>query len=108
MKKYLIIILSVVFMFAFLTPTFAAKEADKQEVKVKYEIPPSVMNVTKENTYPNPTEDLPFLQPSDLSKELISTSKVKIENPDLIRMLNETTINSTPFAIGYRAIIYLG
>lgn len=117
MKKNLIILLSMVFLLSSFTPVSAEKPAEKgdkkaapakQEAKAKYTIPDSVMNITKENTYPNPTEDLPMLQPSDLTKDLISTSKVQIENPDLIRMLNETTINSTPFALGYRAIVYLG
>lgn len=72
------------------------------------QIPDGVLNITKENTYPNPTQDLPKLQPSELTEELIASSKVKIENPDLIRMLNETNVNSTPFAFGYRAVIYLG
>lgn len=117
MKKNLLILLSMVFLLSSFTPVSAEKPAEtgekkaapvKQEEKAKYTIPGSVMNITKENTYPNPTEDLPLLQPSDLTKDLISTSKVKIENPDLIRMLNETTINSTPFALGYRAIVYLG
>ncbi|WP_430215334.1 YfkD family protein [Niallia taxi] len=71
-------------------------------------IPNSVMNITKENTYPNPSQDLPKLQPSELTQTLINSSKVKIENPDLIRMLNETSVNSTPFAIGYKAIVYIG
>lgn len=71
-------------------------------------VPDSVLNITKENTYPNPTQDLPRLQPSELTADLIATTKVKIENPNLIRMLNETNVNSTPFAIGYRAVIYLG
>jgi len=117
MKRNLIILLSMFFLLSSFTSVSAEKPAEKgdkkaapakQEAKTQYTIPSSVMNITKENTYPNPTEDLPLLQPSDLTKDLISTSKVKIENPDLIRMLNETSINSTPFAIGYRAIVYLG
>ena len=117
MRKYLLIFLSMVFLLSFFNPAAAEKaqekgeeksNSSKQENTTKYKIPDSVMNITKENTYPNPTEDLPFLQPSDLTKELISTSKVKIQNPDLIRLMNETTINSTPFALGYRAIVYLG
>jgi hypothetical protein len=113
-KTASILVMTMVFMMSILTPGFAeegkAQKAPqpKQEEKAKYTIPGSVMNITKDNTYPNPTEDLPFLQPSELTKSLIETSKVKIENPDLIRMMNETTINSTPFAIGYRAIVYLG
>lgn len=105
MKKITSVFIGFVLMFTFATPGFGegAKEA-----ATKYQIPPSVMNITKENTYPNSTQDLPLLQPSDLTQKLLDSSKVKIENPDLIRMLNETSVNSTPFAIGYRAIIFLG
>lgn len=86
----------------------AAPEAKKEKQQQQVQVPNSVLNITKENTYPNPTQDMPTLQPSELTKDLIESSKVKIENPELIRMLNETTVNSTPFAVGYRAIIYLG
>ncbi|MBD8069941.1 YfkD famly protein [Bacillus sp. PS06] len=79
-----------------------------EEKSEKYKIPNSVLDISKENTYPNPTQDLPYLQPSDLAKELIDTAEVKIENPDLIKILNESTISTTPLAIGYRATIYLG
>jgi hypothetical protein len=82
------------------------QSVEKQEEKVQ--IPSSVMNITKENTYPNPTQDLPYLQPSDLTAQLLETSEIPIENPDLIRMLNETTISDAPLAFGYRATIYMG
>lgn len=83
------------------------KPAEKPaEPKVK--MPSSVLNIAKENTYPNPTQDLPYLQPSELTNELLKTSNVKIENPNLIRMFNESTMNKSPFAIGLRATIYLG
>ncbi len=71
-------------------------------------IPTTVLQIAKENTYPNPTQDLPYLQPSELAKSLISSSNVSIENPELIRILNETSISKAPFALGYRATIYLG
>lgn len=103
MKKAMTLFLVVVLMLSFSIPTSVA--AKKQEAM---KIPDSVLNITKENTYPNPTQDLPTLQPSEFTEELLSTSKVKIENPNLIRMLNETNVNSTPFALGYRAVIYLG
>jgi hypothetical protein len=74
----------------------------------KTKIPGHVLNISKDNTYPNPVEDLPSLEPSSLTRKLISTSKVKIENPDLIKMLNETTIKNAPLAVGYKARIYLG
>lgn len=114
MRKLLsILALCSLIMLSFLPPTFAENEKGKPtKPKVhkveKYHVPNSVKNIAKENTYPNPTQDMPLLQPSDLTKKLQESTKVKIENPDLIRMLNESTINSTPFAVGYRAVIYLG
>ncbi|WP_258000440.1 YfkD famly protein [Bacillus sp. Marseille-P3661] len=74
----------------------------------KIKVPDSVLDISKENTYPNPTQDLPYLQPSELTKTLLETTEVPIQNPDLIRILNESSINTTPTAIGYRATIYLG
>lgn len=71
-------------------------------------LPSSVIDISKENTYPNPTQNLPYLQPSELAKQLLQSANVKIENPELIRLLNESSISSTPFAIGYEATIYLG
>lgn len=94
-----------------LTNVHAEKSNKKKEETPKSSlitIPNSVMNITKENTYPNPAQDVPKLQPSELTQALIDSSKIKIENPDLIRMLNESTVNSTPFALGYKAIVYLG
>ena len=73
-----------------------------------FKIPSTVIHIAKENTYPNASQDLPYLQPSELTKQLIQSSSVKIENPELIRILNETTIAKAPFALGYRATIYLG
>ncbi|PFH87044.1 YfkD famly protein [Bacillus sp. AFS088145] len=71
-------------------------------------VPRSAANVTKENTYPNPTQDLPELQPGGLAKQLLDSSNVKIENPNLIRMFNESYVSKAPFAIGYNAKIFLG
>ncbi|OOG92103.1 hypothetical protein BTH41_00894 [Bacillus mycoides] len=71
-------------------------------------MPSSVLNISKDNTYPNEVQDLPRLQPSELAKELLKTSTIRIENPDLIRMFNETSISNAPLAVGYRAKIYLG
>lgn len=101
-------IISIVSMFLSLPMIHANKSSSQAQQAAKYQIPSTAMSITKENTYPNPTQDLPYLQPSDLTEKLLNTSKVKIDNPDLIRMLNETNINSTPFAFGYRATIYLG
>lgn len=114
MKKFLSVMI-IGFLFIMLYSSlfvFAEKKKDEEkkaeEPKQAVQIPNSVVTITKENTYPNPTQDLPTLQPSELTEELINSSKEKIENPDLIKMLNETSVNSTPFAIGYRAVVYLG
>ncbi|WP_223702591.1 YfkD famly protein [Sutcliffiella deserti] len=80
-----------------------AKENEKQ-----IEVPNSVLDISKDNTYPNPAQDVPYLQPSELAQELIDSSNVKVENPRLIKILNESSVNPSPVAIGYRATIYLG
>jgi hypothetical protein len=85
----------------------ATEKAPKPPEDTSVKIPNSVLNIAKENTYPNSTQDQPYLQPSEWSQELIETSNVKIENPNLIRMLNESTMNKAP-TIGLRATIYLG
>jgi hypothetical protein len=111
MKKYVsILFLGLILMLSFHPAAEAQKGAEKpaKQPQKSISVPNSVLNVTKENTYPNPAQDMPTLQPSELAQQLIDSSKVKIENPDLIRMLNETSVSSTPFAIGYRAIVYLG
>ena len=85
----------------------AAEKAPQAKEDTSVKIPNSVLNIAKENTYPNSTQDQPYLQPSEWSQELIETSNVRIENPNLIRMLNESTVNKAP-TIGLRATIYLG
>ncbi len=111
MRKYVsVLIITLLAMLSILPDAGAEKKQDKTEQKqqLSIPIPSSVLNITKENTYPNPVQDQPTLQPSELTQSLLDTSKIKIENPDLIRMLNESSVNSTPFAFGYRAIVYLG
>lgn len=71
-------------------------------------MPNSVVSISKENTYPNSAQDLPYLEPSKLAKVMLKTSNVPITNPDLIRILNESVINPSKLAIGYRARIFLG
>nr|WP_229745430.1 YfkD famly protein [Pullulanibacillus pueri] len=81
-----------------------AKSNDDQMIKK----PDSVVDIAQKNTYPNPNQNEPQLQPSAMTKELFNTSKVEIENPTLIRLLNESSIHTSKLSLGYRARIYLG
>ncbi|WP_088103189.1 YfkD famly protein [Halalkalibacter urbisdiaboli] len=103
--KRLIAALVVLFVMSTSLSVFA-EEGKKEEKGL--EIPDSVLNIAKENTYTNPTQDLPYLQPSTLAQELLDSTDVSIENPDLIRIFNESTINNNKLAIGFRASVYLG
>ncbi|MFC4619301.1 YfkD family protein [Camelliibacillus cellulosilyticus] len=71
-------------------------------------VPKSVVDISKLNTYPNPTQNEPELQPSPMAKGLLKNANVPIENLALIRLLNESTIHTSKLSIGYRAKIYLG
>lgn len=95
--------LLIIFAAFLLASVFSGRSFAEEPI-----IPKSVMDISKENTYPNPSQDLPYLQPSELTKELIGTSNVPIENPELIKILNESSITPSPVSIGYRASIYLG
>lgn len=106
--KSTIIIVMTLFLTLFSFQAFISAENTRPNKQSKIKVPDSVLDITKENTYPNPTQDLPYLQPSDLAKTLLGTTDVPIQNPDLIRILNESSINTTPTAIGFRATIYLG
>jgi hypothetical protein len=80
----------------------------KAEGVGKTKIPAHVWDISKENTYPNPTQDLPRLQPSELASQLLQSTTIRIENADLIRLFNESSISNAPLAIGYKATIFLG
>ncbi|TCT19640.1 YfkD-like protein [Melghiribacillus thermohalophilus] len=111
MNKFYTMFLTIGLCLFVLVPVTVLSEEKAKEDKEKItpkNVPSHVLNISKENTYPNSTKDLTFLEPSSLTKELIDGADVKIENPDLIKMLNETTIHPSPIAFGYRSMIYLG
>ncbi len=108
MKRHLIILKAFI-LLVFLSIPATETAAKKENSKPKgLEVPSSVVNISKENTFANPTPDLPRLQPSNFAKELLESSKIKIENPKLIRMLNESAATKSPFSFGARATIFLG
>ena len=106
--RILQIMLAAFIAFGFTMSSVHAEETKVKADNKKLEVPNSVLDISKDNTYPNPSQDVPYLQPSELSQELIDSSNVKIENPKLIKILNESNISPSPVAIGYRATIYLG
>lgn len=99
MRKWMLVSMALLLSISFSSSVFAANKA---------KVPSSVLDISKDNTYPNPTQDLPYLQPSEFAKSLIETSKIQIDNPDLIRLLNESSVSDNQLSIGYRATIYLG
>ncbi|MCD8503070.1 MAG: YfkD family protein [Bacillaceae bacterium] len=104
MKKLILCLLT---LFVTLNVPFSVFANEKEEEK-EGGIPNYVLNISKENTYPNPTQDLPYLQPSEMTKELLESCEVKIENPELIRILNESSIKGTKIGFGINASIFLG
>ncbi|KKE78728.1 YfkD family protein [Oceanobacillus caeni] len=97
-------------LYALIFPILSSAEEQKDAKKSKdpFEIPSHVLDISKENTYPNTTENQEVIEPSELTKELMEGTDIPIKNPDLIKMLNESTLDPSPVAIGYRGMIYLG
>ena len=83
----------------------AEKNKGKEDA---FKLPKNVLSISKANTFPNTSEDFEVIEPSEMTKELLEDINIPIENPDLIKLLNESTIKPTPIAFGYRASIYLG
>ncbi|SFM45760.1 YfkD-like protein [Gracilibacillus orientalis] len=67
-----------------------------------------LVSIENENTYKQVSEEETMIEPSKLVKELLEDVNVKIDNPLLIKSLNESTIKPSPFAFGYRANVFLG
>src|SRR5699024_9482156 len=64
--------------------------------------------ISKENTFPNSAEDLEVVEPSKLTKSLLDSIEIPVDNPDLIKLLNETTLKPSPISLGYRGMVYIG
>ncbi|MRG87454.1 YfkD famly protein [Salinibacillus xinjiangensis] len=108
MKKYIFAVISTVLIAAMVFPSALLAKEVKNEEESPNKIPSHVLNISKENTYPNSKKDQTHLEPNELAKELIDSAKVKIENPEFIKMLNESTLKPSKIAFGYRGEIYLG
>src|SRR5690625_4081269 len=110
-KQLLKRIILIIVVVALTTPmnVFGEEKANKKEEdKEETSIPNHVIPISKENTYPNSSEDQEVVEPSEMTEELLADIKVPIENPDLIKQLNESTIKPSPIGIGYRGMVFLG
>lgn len=107
MKKWICQLLLVSYCIAFALPGLVLAEAANDEEPTN-EIPESAVEISKENTFPNSAVDLPNLQPSTLAKNLLKSSEVAIDNPELIKMMNESTVKGSKLAIGMNVSIFLG
>jgi|SRR5690625_168988 len=104
--KRLIFLMLVTFICT-LIPSYSFA-AEKEETENEFSLPKNVFSLTKENTHKNTLEDESSIEPSDLTKELIDDTSVKITNQNMIKMLNETSLKPSPISFGYRGMIYLG
>lgn len=105
-RLYITVLMALVLLIP--VTVMAEEQEEKEKTDDDFEVPSHVLNISKENTYPNSTEDQEVIEPSELTSELIEEVEIPIENPDLIKMLNETSINPSPIAFGYRGMVYIG
>ncbi|TSB45214.1 YfkD famly protein [Alkalicoccobacillus porphyridii] len=104
MKQLAFSIIVIVTMLFHSQPFAFAKEAAENP----YKVPDSALSISKENTYTNGTQDLPYLHPSELAQEFLDSTDEKIANPDLIRLLNESHVGNPLLGLGLRVSVYLG
>ncbi|WYP27629.1 YfkD family protein [Alkalihalobacillus sp. FSL W8-0930] len=102
-RKLCLLMLITVFLLTPFSHTHAKDKLDNP-----YKIPDSALSISKENTYTNGTQDLPYLHPSDLAKEFLESTDEEITNPDLIRLLNESHVGNPLLGLGLRVSVYLG
>lgn len=99
-----ILICSMFVIIGCFTNEVQAKEKKVEQV----DLPKNIMSIENNNTIPNVSEDNELVEENKLTKELIDALEIPLKNPDLIRLLNETTVRPSPIGIGYRGMIYLG
>src|SRR5690625_2846155 len=98
-KKLSYLFSFLLFGYVVINPSMSfAKE--KEQVVTPYEIPNHVLTISKENTFPNSTEDLEIVEPSKLTKSFLDVLDIPVDNPDLIKLLNETSLKPSPISLG--------
>src|SRR5699024_2648376 len=108
-NKSLIIILCIIYTVILSPlPNVYAEDTSKKEKAEKITLPKNILNIQKENTFNNVGEITELPEPNKTTKSQLKDSKMKVNKPDVIKMLNESRIQSSPLSIGYSASIYLG
>lgn len=114
MNKCIKLLSKIIFILLFIHISFNGtviaeeKQKSKPKEEESFSLPKNVYSIQKVNTFPNTAEDDEIIEPSETTKALLDEIDIKIENPDLIKLLNESLIQPSPIAFGYRAKIYLG
>ncbi|TGA96460.1 hypothetical protein E4665_15420 [Sporolactobacillus shoreae] len=99
---------NIPFFLFFLVIALCFTQAAHAKNVLTNKLPDHVIDISKENTYPNPSHDTSELVPGGPTQSLLKTANVPIENPTLIKLLNESSIRPSKWSIGYSAKIYLG
>lgn len=76
--------------------------------EIQAESEEELVNIAEENTFQRPEGEEKEVKPTKRVKELMEESGIKIENPELIKLLNESSWRTSPFAFGYHASVSLG
>ena len=108
-KFFSILMISLVILNVFIPSAYA--EADKKkekETENKLTLPKNVLSIVKTNTFPNPAEEATIIEPSEFTKKLLDETNIPIENPNIIKMLNESQVKTTRFTLGFHAEVFLG
>nr|WP_156647099.1 YfkD family protein [Lentibacillus sp. JNUCC-1] len=108
MKFWSAFFLVFLMLFGLSQAAFAKETEEKSKEKDEYAVPDHVLNIGKENTYPNSGEDQEVVEPSGSTKELLDDLDMDIDNPELIKLLNESDIDPSPIGFGYRGMVYIG
>lgn len=74
MKRVYSICLSTMVSFILLFPNMSFAKTT-----VGTKMPSSVLNISKDNTFPNDAQDLPRLQPSKFAQELLKQQILKLK-----------------------------
>lgn len=118
--KYTVLIMMIIVMTVSTPFTTLAETEEDKGTKKKEEtkenkneeqsltLPKNVLSIMKANTFPNASEEMTIVEPSSFTKELLEGVNEPIENPEIIKILNESSVKTTPFSLGYDADIYLG